>query len=58
MAANIQFIFYRSKKNADILVKVMLNEREVSLPIKSEQSPYYKWEDVKKYYRDLMNKNE
>ncbi|MEE3483215.1 MAG: histidine-type phosphatase [Bacteroidales bacterium] len=58
MAANIQFIFYRSKKNTDILVKVMLNEREVSLPLKSEQSPYYKWEEVKKYYRDLMNKNE
>jgi len=35
-----------------------LNEREVSLPLKSEQSPYYKWEEVKKYYRDLMNKNE
>lgn len=58
MAANIQFIFYKSKKNPDVLVKVMLNEREVNLPIKSDMAPFYKWEEVKKYYEDIMNKNE
>lgn len=58
MAANVQFIFYRSKKNPDVLVKVMLNEREVNLPLKSECAPYYKWSEVRKYYMDILNKKE
>ncbi len=56
MAANLQMVFYKSKKQEDVLVKVMLNEKEVSLPLKSETAPYYKWKDVRKYYMDLMNK--
>lgn len=38
MAANVQFIFYKStKKGSPILVKVMLNEIEQKLPITCEQ---------------------
>jgi hypothetical protein len=34
MAANVQFVFYKSsKKGAPILVKVMLNETEQKLPV-------------------------
>ena len=34
MAANIQFVFYKNPKkpNADILVKVLLNEEELRCP--------------------------
>ena len=32
MASNVQFIFYRSKKSPDILVKVLYNGVEASLP--------------------------
>lgn len=54
MAANVQMIFYRSKKNPDVLVKIMLNEREVDLPLKSEFAPYYKWADVRAFYKDIL----
>lgn len=60
MASNIQIIFYRPKKGktGDILVKAMLNEREVSLPIQTDQYPYYKWADLRKYYMDKIAKYE
>lgn len=51
MAANVQFIFYRKKGGNDILVKALLNEREVKLPVKSKRAPYYDWKDVEGYYR-------
>jgi len=51
MAANIQFVFYRSDpQDKDVLVKVLLNENEATLPIKSEEAPYYKWSDLRDYY--------
>ncbi|MBQ9230818.1 MAG: histidine-type phosphatase [Prevotella sp.] len=51
MAANIQFIFYRSDpQDKDVLVKVLLNENEVTLPVKTKEEPYYKWSDVRDYY--------
>lgn len=56
MAANIQMVFYRkpgSTNPEDVLVKVLLNEEEVTLPVDRENGPYYKWTDVRKYY---MNK--
>ena len=59
MAANIQFVFYKSsKKGSPILVKVMLNEIEQKLPVTCDSTtvkncpavPYYRWEDVRAFY--------
>lgn len=60
MACNIQLIYYRPVKsrgpvnmsdpNADILVKALLNEREVTLPVPTTQHPYYRWADLRAYY--------
>ncbi len=54
MGCNVQFIFYKpisgSLKDADILVKVLLNEDEASLPIATDSAPYYHWSDVRAYY--------
>ena len=52
MACNVQLIFYRPKKGkaGDILVKGLLNEREMSLPVPTTQHPYYKWADLRNYY--------
>lgn len=51
MAGNIQIIFYRKNvQDKDVFVKVLLNENEVSLPVKSDEKPYYKWSDVRDYY--------
>lgn len=54
MASNIQFVFYRKKKSNDILVKVMLNEKEMKLPVKSDIIPFYHWIDVESYYRNKL----
>ncbi len=56
MASNIQLVFFRSSKDPnDILVKIMLNEEEKTLPIKSDIAPFYKWSDVKAYYTKILN---
>ena len=50
MACNIQLVYYRSKKaGAPILVKALLNEKEATLPIPTDQYPYYKWDDLRAY---------
>ncbi|MCH5347086.1 MAG: histidine-type phosphatase [Muribaculaceae bacterium] len=54
MAANIQLIFYRPRHGEytadDILVKAMLNEREVSLPATPVEGSYYRWSDLRPLY--------
>ena len=55
MGANIQFIFYRKSFGGDVLVKVLLNENEATLPIQSDIAPYYRWEDFKSYYTQLLD---
>jgi len=52
MAANLQIIFYKNKKN-DVLVKFLHNENEVHIPIKTSSFPYYQWNDVKSYLENL-----
>ena len=50
MGANVQFIFYRSNpKDQDVLIKVLLNEQEATLPIPTDQAPYYRWSDFRQY---------
>ena len=58
MAANIQFVFYKNPKNpkADVLVKVLLNEEEATLPLPKTSTPYYyRWSDFKKFYLSKLN---
>lgn len=43
MGANIYFVFYRSKRDARILFKVLLNGEEASLPLDPVEGPYYDW---------------
>lgn len=50
MGANIQFIFYRKTVGGDVLVKVLLNENEATLPFNSATGPYYRWTYFKDYY--------
>jgi hypothetical protein len=54
LSANIQWLIYGNGKQ--YLIKVLLNEREVALPIKTSSYPYYKWEDVKAYYLNKLKK--
>ena len=60
MACNVQLIFYRPVKGkpGDILVKALLNEREMTLPVQPVSGPYYKWADLRQYYLDKIQKFE
>lgn len=46
MAGNIQIILY-GHPTLSPLVKILLNEREASLPIPTDKFPYYPWEAVR-----------
>ena len=49
-------VFYRRNVgDKDVLVKVLLNENEATLPIKSNTAPYYKWSEVRQYYLNKIN---
>jgi hypothetical protein len=51
MAANIQLVLYKNKDTSEpALIKVLLNENEVRIPVETKVFPYYVWSDVKKYY--------
>ena len=48
MACNLQLIFFKSKKNPDILVQVLLNGREATLPLPmAAPGSFYRWDEVK-----------
>ena len=58
-AANLQMIFYRSKKSDEVLVKFLMNERETKLPaLKAVEGPYYRWNDVKAWCENRIPKTE
>ncbi|MBR5171447.1 MAG: histidine acid phosphatase [Muribaculaceae bacterium] len=58
-ACNIQMVFYRpagtsGNRPEDILVKVLFNEHEATLPATPVQGPYYRWTDLKRYYENKL----
>ena len=56
MSGNLQMIYYRRDfDDQDILIKVLLNEREATLPIATDCAPYYHWKDVRNYYLHKLN---
>lgn len=55
MGCNIQMVFYRNSTcGDDVLVKVLLNEHEATLPFETDIFPYYHWKDIKPYYVDKL----
>ncbi len=59
-ACNIQMVFYRpvgtvGNKMTDVLVKVLFNEHEATLPVKPVTGPYYRWSDLKEYYEKKLD---
>ena len=54
MASNLQMVFYRNKKG-DVLVKLLYNEKETTIPSLSTYiGPYYRWDDLQKYLKSLL----
>ena len=56
MAANIQFVYFRKAGSDDILMLPLLNEREATLPVKTDVAPYYHWSDVRDYFIDKLSR--
>ena len=57
MACNVQMIYYRPLNGeGDILVKVLLNEHEATIPVETDCAPYYRWKDVRDYYMDKLTR--
>ena len=57
MGGNLQLVYYR--KNGfdpdDVLVKALINEREVTMPGEAVSGPYYRWKEIRKYYKDKLD---
>lgn len=57
MAANLQLIFFRNEKNPDdILVKILHNEKETSVPVPTTKAPFYKWNDLRSYFKTMIER--
>lgn len=57
MAGNIQMVFFRNPADpaADVLVKFMLNEQEISIPLPTDTFPFYSWPQVRRYYQSILD---
>jgi len=59
MASNLQLVFYRENPaDEDVLVKVLLNENEATLPLKSVYDVYYRWSDFRDFYLKKLDEYE
>ncbi|MBP3511264.1 MAG: histidine-type phosphatase [Prevotella sp.] len=59
MGANIQLVFYRKDDaDSDVIFKVLLNENEATLPIKTDIAPFYHWKDFRRYYLEKIDSYE
>ena len=47
-------MFY-GKKGAPVLVKVLLNEHEATLPVETDKFPYYEWNKVREFYLNILD---
>lgn len=56
MASNIQLVFFRNSKNADapVLVKFLHNEKEVRIPVETDNFPFYRWDKVKPFLDKMI----
>ena len=55
MGANLQFILYRrNPDDKDVLMQVLLNEEEATLPLPTDVAPYYHLNDFYSYYQKIL----
>lgn len=52
MGTNLQMIFYRHPRKDEVLVKLLFNEQETSIPAIGP-GPYYRWSELRKYLAGL-----
>lgn len=52
MGTNIQFVFYHNAEG-DVIVRALLCEKEVRIPVKTDIYPFYRWSDMRDYLISL-----
>ena len=54
MASNLQIVFYGNDEG-DVLVKLLFNEKEVTIPaLQPFSCPYYRWKDLEHYFKSKV----
>ena len=57
MCGNVQLVFFRKPGSGDILVKPLLNEREVRLAnVETDSWPYYHWADLRRVWTQTVSR--
>lgn len=58
MASNLQMVFFRNPDKAgtpdEILVRIYLNEKDISLPVTPASGKFYRWADLKTFFSTLL----
>lgn len=54
MASNMQMVFFKNKQG-DVIVKFMMNEKEIAIDMPSDIFPFYRWDDVKTYLQQTLD---
>ncbi len=54
MAGNVQMVFYRNRAG-DVLVKLLLHEVELGVPLESDIYPYYHWDELRAYFESRID---
>ncbi len=58
-SGNVQVVFYRRDlADDDVLIRVLLNEEEATLPIDTDVAPFYHWNDCKAYFQNNTDVHE
>lgn len=52
MASNLQIVFFRNDAG-EIIAKIMLNEREIALPVDTDMFPFYPWPALRAYLSEI-----
>ena len=55
MAANLQMVFFRRSAD-DVVVRLLHNESDLSLPIPAVMGHYYRWSDIKHFMADRIHR--
>ena len=55
MCGNVQMAFYCKAGTDDILVRVLLNERDADLPVATDCAPFYHWQELRAYWMNTVN---
>ena len=56
MGCNIQFVFFRKGASDPVLVKILLNEREVRTSLLPGDGPFYRWTELRRLFGELAGK--